>query len=383
MLNVCVLTGTRADYGLLYWTLKELKSDKSIKLLVIATGTHLSKKHGYTFKEIEKDGFQIDAKINILSNKDNSKDISDTTARAIKGFSKFFSNNKIDLIIILGDRYEALAAAVSSTFHKIPILHIHGGEITKGAYDDMIRHAITKMSNYHVATTNVYKKRIIQMGEHPKNVKNFGAPGLEYIKKTKLLDKSKLSKKLGIELEKFFVITFHPETLSLIPPKKQIRILLSALSNFNNYKFLFSYSNADEGGFSIIKEIEDFKKFNSDQVFIVPSMGQLIYLSAVANSNLVVGNSSSALIEAPSLKKISVNIGERQKGRLSADSVIHSSLDEKNIIFSIKKGLSKSFTEKRNIYSNPYDSGNTSKKIIKWIKEINIQKNKSFFDLKI
>lgn len=382
MLNVCVLTGTRADYGLLYLTLKELKSDKLIKLHLLATGTHLSKKHGHTYKEIEGDGFKIDSKINILSSKDDSKDISNITAKAIKGFSNYFSKNKIDLMIILGDRYEALAAAVSSTFHKIPILHIHGGEITEGAYDDMIRHAITKMSNYHVATTDIHKKRIVQMGENPKNVKNFGAPGLEFIKKIKLLDKSNLSKKLGIELEKFFVVTFHPETLSPIPPKKQIKILLRALSNFNNYKLLFSYSNADEGGNSIIKEIEAFKKLHSDQVFIVPSMGQLIYLSAVANSNLVVGNSSSAIIEAPSLKKISVNIGERQKGRISADSVIHSSLNEKKIILSIKKGLSKSFTQNHNIYSNPYDSASTSKRIVKWIKDINIQKHKSFFDFK-
>lgn len=383
MLKIAVITGTRADYGLFYWLLNDLKDHTKFKLNVIATGSHLSKIYGNTYKEIEKDGFVIKEKIKILSSDDDSLDIALSTSNAIKGFAQYFNKNKTDLVIILGDRYEALAACISAMFFDIPTMHIHGGEISSGAYDDSIRHAITKMSHYHCTTTKEHMKRVIQLGENPDRVKNFGAPGLEYLKRSNLLSKKELSRELGFDLNNFFLFTYHPETLSDITISKQIEQVLKALDNFKDHKILFTYPNADKGGKKIIKSINAYAKRNPKRCLAVPSLGQIKYLSALSVCDLVIGNSSSGLIEAPSAKVPTINIGKRQENRTSAKSVLNVENDTNKIIKSISKGLSNNFRSNKQIYNNPYGEGKTSKRIIKWIEELDLKNKKFFYDLSL
>ena len=382
MINISVVTGTRADYGLLYFILKEISSDNFFNLKLLVTGSHLSKEHGFTYKEILRDGFSISKKIHILSKDDQPKDIANNISKSIKEFSKFFEKDTSDLVILLGDRYESLGVAISCIFARKPILHIHGGEITEGAYDDMIRHSITKMSNYHSTTSEEHRNRVIQMGEKPSNVKNFGAPGLEFLKKTPLLNKKELSKKLKFDLKNFFLVTYHPETLSNVSSKQQIKTVLNALDRYKEYNLLFTFPNADDGGKKIIESINNYKKSYPKRVFISPSLGQVNYLSALSCCDLAIGNSSSAIIEAPSLKTITINIGERQSNRSAALSVINSKLEEKKIILAIKKGLKLKKQNKNNIFKNPYGKGETSKNLVNWIKKLNISKKKRFHNLK-
>ncbi|RPF75006.1 MAG: UDP-N-acetylglucosamine 2-epimerase (hydrolyzing) [Rickettsiales bacterium TMED289] len=381
MLNITVITGTRADYGLLYWLIKDLNNNPKFKLNIVATGSHLSKIHGNTFKEIEKDGFKIKQKIKILGSKDDSLNTSLSTSRAIKGFAEYFNNNKVDLVIILGDRYEILASCIAAMLSKIPLMHIHGGELTSGAYDDSIRHAITKMSHYHCTTNLEHMKRVIQLGENPERVKNFGAPGLEYLKRSNLLSKKDLSNELGFELNNFFLFTYHPETLSNLSTSRQIKNILKALDSYKDYKILFTYPNADSDGKKIIKYIENYSKKNLSRSLIVPSLGQVKYLSALSACDLLIGNSSSGLIEAPSANVPTVNIGNRQENRTSAKSVINVENDTQKIVKSISKGLSKEFRSNKNIYNNPYGEGRTSQKIIEWLMKLDIKNKKFFYDL--
>ena len=381
MLNITVITGTRADYGLLYWLIKDLDNNPKFKLNIVATGSHLSKIHGNTFKDIEKDGFKIKQKIKILSSKDDSLNTSLSTSRAIKGFAEYFNNNKVDLVIILGDRYEILASCIAAMLSKIPLMHIHGGELTSGAYDDSIRHAITKMSHYHCTTNLEHMKRVIQLGENPERVKNFGAPGLEYLKRSNLLSKKDLSNELGFELNNFFLFTYHPETLSNLSTSRQIKNVLKALDSYKDYKILFTYPNADSEGKKIIKHIENYSKKNLSRSLIVPSLGQVKYLSALSACDLLIGNSSSGLIEAPSASVPTINIGNRQENRTSAKSVINVENDTQKIVKSISLGLSKEFRSNKNIYNNPYGEGRTSQKIIEWLMKLDIKNKKFFYDL--
>lgn len=382
MINISVVTGTRADYGLLFWLLKGLKEDNAFNLEIVATGSHLSELHGDTYKFIEKDGFEIKEKISILTQKDDSTDIAKSTANAIVGFSDYFDRSHVDIVLILGDRYEALAAASAALFSGIPIMHIHGGEVTSGAYDDMMRHAITKMSHFHCTTNEEHMKRVIQLGENPKNVKNFGAPGLEGLKKSRLISKEKLSEKLKFELRNFFICTYHPETLSNMSVDTQIKNLLHALDEFPNRQVLFTYPNADDGGRKIIEYIEEYVSENSQRCFASSSLGQINYYSALSYCDLIVGNSSSGIIEAASAKVPSVNIGDRQLNRSAANSVINSKNSKNDIVKAIKKGLSENFKNKKNIYNNPYGEGKTSEDIISWLKSIDFKDRKIFYDLK-
>ncbi len=381
MIKVGVITGTRADYGLLYWLLIRLKEDSDINLDIIVTGSHLSKSHGETYKIIENDGFEITETIPILLETDQSIDIAYSTSEAIKGFSNFFEKNKLDLIIILGDRYEALAAAISSLFARIPIMHLHGGEITTGAYDDMIRHSITKMSTYHATSNEEHSRRVIQLGEDPKNIRNYGAPGLESLKKSKVHTKDRLSELLHFNLENFFLFTYHPETLADISTENQINNILKALDEFQDHNILFTYPNADDGGLAIINAITNYQNNNKDRCLAVPSLGQEKYFSALFCCDLVVGNSSSGIIEAPSAGVPTVNIGERQLNRVCAKSVIHSKNNFDDIIKSITFGLSDQFRNEKSHYTNPYGDGDTSAKIVNWIKKLDLKKKKTFHDL--
>jgi len=381
MINISVVTGTRADYGLLFWLLKGLQKDKEFELEIVVTGSHLSDELGKTYRFIENDGFTISKKVEILNDTDTALDTAMSTAEAIKGFSTYLEENDVHILVVLGDRYEAFAAASSAMFSRVPVFHIHGGEVTSGAYDDMIRHSITKMSQFHSTTNDEHMRRVIQLGESPDNVRNLGAPGLEHFKRTRLLNKKELSSQLDFDLKKFFLVTYHPETLSTVPTKDQISEVLEALDSYKDYNMLFTFPNADDGGKEIIDSINNYANKHSERALAIPSLGQEKYFSALACCDLVVGNSSSGIIEAPSAGVPSINIGERQLNRCSARSVIHCNNIKKDILKSIELGLSEEFRIKKDIYQNPYGEGKTSEKIISWLKELKIQEKKFFYDL--
>ena len=383
MKNICVVTSSRADYGLLYWTLKELKKSKKIKLKLIVSGMHLSNKHGLTYKEIIKDSFKIDSKVNFPCESSNSNDLIKSLSVALNKYSSSFEKIKPDIILLLGDRYEIFAAAISASISNIPIFHCHGGESTYGSYDEYFRHCITKLSNVHFVSTDNYRKRVIQLGENPKNVYKVGGLGIENINKLKLLDKVKLKKLFSIDFKiKTFVITYHPVTLEPGQSKKHLKEIFKALDFFKDCNLIFTASNSDTLGVDLTKMIKNYisKRKNAHFFF---SLGQLKYLSVMKNSDIIIGNSSSGIIEAPSFRIPSINIGSRQLGRDKAVSVIDCIPIKDAIIKSIKKAFSEKFNKKLNKCINPYDSGNSSKKILKILEKFdNKVINHNFFDVK-
>ncbi len=380
----CIITGSRAEYGLLYPLIKKIDKDKSLSLQLIVTGSHLSKDHGFTVKEINNDNIKITTKVNLKISGDKKANISNYISIAIKKLSKKYEKLKPNLIIILGDRYEIFAAATAAMIAQIPIAHIHGGERTSGLIDEAIRHSITKMSHIHFAATKIYKKRILQLGENPKNVYHVGAPGVENIKNIKYFSKKKLEKDLEIKFGiKNLLITFHPVTLEKDFGLKQFKNLLSALSKLNNdYKFFFTFSNADMGGRKINNEIIKFVKNNMSSAKAFKSLGRYRYLSLLRYVDAVVGNSSSGLIEVPSFKIGTINIGNRQGGRVYGKTVLNTSPTKKNILLTIKKLYTNNFKKKLSKSINPYDFGKTSNRIIKILKkkDLNNLINKDFFD---
>ncbi|OFZ51895.1 MAG: UDP-N-acetyl-D-glucosamine 2-epimerase, UDP-hydrolysing [Bdellovibrionales bacterium RIFOXYB1_FULL_37_110] len=384
MKKICVVTGSRADYGLLYWTMKEIQKHKKMQLQIVATGTHFSPEFGLTYKAILKDGFKIDEKFECVLSADTPSAITKSFAMASIGFSNAFEKLKPSAIMVLGDRYEALAAATSALIHRIPIIHLHGGEKTEGVIDEAIRHSITKMSHLHFVAADEYKKRVIQLGENPQNVFNVGALGVENIAKLPLLSKSDLQKKLNIlKGNKNILITYHPDTLSLNTKQNFIKIL-KALPKVKNTHFIFTKANSDTDGRIINKLIDDFVGTHSTISTSFVSMGQLNYLSALKHVDLVLGNSSSGILEAPSLHTPTVNIGLRQSGRACDPSIIHCQYSEKEILKSISRALSPAFILKTNKTTSLYGSGNCSKKIVKIISTIELSKllTKSFRDIK-
>ncbi|MGI1677488.1 MAG: UDP-N-acetylglucosamine 2-epimerase (hydrolyzing) [Cellvibrionaceae bacterium] len=382
MLKIAVFTGTRADYGLLYWLMRDIQSDPGLTLQLIVSGTHLSPEFGLTYQEIVADGFEIDSKVEMLLSSDTAKGIVKSIGLATLGFADEFSRLAPDLLIILGDRFEALAAAQSAMILKIPILHLHGGEITEGAYDDAIRHAITKLSLLHCTSMETYRQRVIQLGEDPSRVFNVGAIGLDHIKRTNLMTINELSTSLSFTFKnKLMLVTYHPVTLADEPPELSFKIILKALSEFHEYQIILTYPNADNGGRLIIPLIEEFSRNNPGKVLAIPSLGQKRYLSLLHHVDVVVGNSSSGIIEVPSFNKPTVNIGVRQKGRLAAASVLHAPVEFNTIVETIKKAIRReSFNDSDNV-SNPYGSGDTSQRIISIIKSAKIQTIKTFYDL--
>jgi len=381
MRKICVVTGSRAEYGLLSGLMAAIKADKDLKLQVIATNMHLSPEFGLTYREIEKDGFTINKKVEMLLSSDTSNGTTKSVGLGVIGFADAYEDLKPDIIVVLGDRYEILAAVSAALFYKIPVAHIHGGEITEGAYDDCIRHAITKMSHLHFTSTEEYRKRVIQMGEQPNRVFNVGALGVENIKKIKLLSKSELEKKLNFNIsDKCFLVTYHPVTLSKEPPALQFQNLLGALDSFNDYKLIFTYPNSDTNGRMIIDKICSYVKKNKDKAMAVQSLGQQRYLSALKYVTAVVGNSSSGIIEVPSFGIPTLDIGDRQKGRIAAKCVFHCDSSEN----SIKHGLADCLKFKNvNSIQNPYEKKGTTREIINVLKSFNISNvlEKSFYDL--
>jgi GDP/UDP-N,N'-diacetylbacillosamine 2-epimerase (hydrolysing) len=382
--KICVVTGTRAEYGLLYWLMKEIKDDPDLELQLVVTGMHLSPEFGLTYREIEKDGFTIDAKVEMLLSSDTPMGIAKSIGLGVISFADAFYCLNPDILVVLGDRFEIFAAAQAAMTAKIPIAHIHGGETTEGVMDEAMRHAISKMSHFHFTASEPYRRRVIQLGEIPERVLNFGAPGLDNLKKTNLLGKDDFERAIDFRLGSLsFLVTYHPVTLSPEGPEKPLKELLAALDHFPEAKIIFTKANADTYGRIINQRIDDYAGRNPSQVKVFTSMGQLLYWSAIKNVDIIVGNSSSGLIEVPFLKKATVNIGERQRGRLRANSVIDCEEKEQAIVAAMKKGLSPEFKSILANVISPYGQGDASLKIKEYLKKVSLQNvlMKQFYDV--
>ncbi|MAD40822.1 MAG: UDP-N-acetylglucosamine 2-epimerase (hydrolyzing) [Arcobacter sp.] len=384
MKKVCVVTGTRAEYGLLYWLMKEIELDSQLELQIIVTGMHLSPEFGLTYKEIEKD-FIINKKIEMLLSSDTHIGISKSMGLAQISFGESFEELKPDIIILLGDRYEIFSAASAALIANIPIAHLHGGETTEGAFDESIRHSITKMSHLHFTAADEYKNRVIQLGEQPNRVFNVGGMGIENIKRLKLLSKDEFEKSIDFKLnKKNILVTFHPVTLENSTAKEQFQELLDAIDELKDTNIIFTKANSDTAGRIINQMIDTYVSNNSLKSVGYTSLGQLRYLSALQYVDAMVGNSSSGLIEAPSFKIATVNIGDRQKGRLKASSVIDCESFKASIKKAFKKVYLQGFNESLKNVKNPYGDGYASEKIIEVIKEVDLNNilKKSFYDIK-
>ena len=382
-MKICVATGTRAEYGLLRPLMTAIKNEPNWQLQILVTGAHLSPEFGLTFHEIEKDGFHIDKKVEMLLSSDTASSVVKSMGLGMIGFSDALRDLNPDLLVILGDRYEMLALASSTLIFTIPIIHLHGGEITEGAYDDAIRHSISKMSRLHFASTEEYKNRIIQLGENPKFVHNVGAIGLDSVKKLPLLTKDELEKELDFQFKKYnYQVTFHPSTLDKESPEKQFQILLDAIDKQEDSFFVFTKANADTGGRIINKMIDDYVSKNSDKARAFSSLGNLRFLSLVKFCDAVVGNSSSGILEVPSLKTATINIGDRQKGRIQAESIINTKVSEIEILDAFEKVKSEEFKNTVKDSVNPYGTGDTTEKIMTELRKVNLEafRTKQFYD---
>ena len=382
MRKICVVTGSRAEYGILRGLMAAIKNDPELTLQVVATNQHLSKLQGETYKEIERDGFIIDYKVYMAD--DDAPDNANTTAKAIgrgvSGFADAFDTLKPDLLLILGDRYEMLAVASTALIYKIPIAHLHGGEITEGAFDDAIRHAITKMSHLHFTSTEVYRQRVIQLGEQPIRVFNVGALGVENVMKTNFMPKEEIEQGLGFQLtDKCLLCTYHPVTLSNMLSEEQVLNLLHALDDYKNYHIIFTYSNSDTNSQIIIKRSQEYVDRNPGRCMFIPSLGQRRYFSILKYMKAVIGNSSSGIIEVPSFGIPTLDIGDRQKGRIAANSVIHCGYSTEEI----KVGLAKVLSYQSKSIDNPYYKEGTCAAILNTIKNYPLENlvQKHFYNL--
>lgn len=382
MRKICVVTGSRAEYGILRSLMKAIKDDSELTLQIIATNQHLSKLQGETYKEIERDGFTLDYKVFMADDvaPDNANSIAKSISRGVSGFADAFDALQPDLLLILGDRYEMLACASTALIYKIPIAHLHGGEITEGAFDDAIRHAITKMSHLHFTSTEAYRKRVIQLGEQPERVFNVGALGVENILKTDFITKEEMEQSLNFKLtDKCFLCTYHPVTLSNMPSEAQILNLLEALDEYKEYHVIFTYSNSDTNSQIIIKRIQEYVDKNAERCMFIPSLGQRRYFSVLKYLKAVIGNSSSGIIEVPSFGIPTLNIGDRQKGRIAADSVINCGYSTQEI----KDGLAKVSAYGHTVIDNPYYKEGTCQAILNAIKTFPLDNliQKHFYDI--
>jgi len=383
--KICIFTGTRSEYGLLKPLIEELQNEPTIELQLLITGMHLSAEFGLTYKEISLEGFSRVERVEILLSSDTPIAVSKAMGLGLISFAEAFDRLKPNLIIGLGDRFELFSAVSAALVSRIPVAHIHGGEKTEGAYDEGFRHAITKMSHLHFTSTEEYRRRVIQLGENPKHVFNVGALGIDNIKKMKLLSLKELQKPISFKLDKpFFIVTFHPVTLEKNTSEMQFSELLKALDYFSDYKIIFTKPNADNDGRIIIKMIDDYVQNNKHRCIGFESLGQLRYLSSLKHAEMMIGNSSSGLIEMPSFKKPTVNIGDRQKGRIIPKSLIQCVPKEDKIIKAINQGLSKEFRVKCGDNINPYGDGTASRKISEVLTgfDFNNLIKKHFFDFK-
>jgi GDP/UDP-N,N'-diacetylbacillosamine 2-epimerase (hydrolysing) len=382
MKKIAVVTATRAEYGILTPLIRAIHNDNNLELELIVTGTHLSEKHGLTKTFIEKDGFPVSYEIPILEDGNSPFDISLTMANAIKGFAECFRDDRPDMVVILGDRTEMLGIAAAAMNERIPIAHLHGGEVTEGAVDDCVRHALSKMSYLHFTSTEVYRNRVIQLGEDPQRVFFVGALSTENILKAALFSEAEIRKEIGIsENMPYSVVTFHPVTLEEDSAKNQTLELCKAMEECNDHFYLITMANADAGGDLVNKLLGEFAD-KHENIKLVSSLGMKRYLSAVKYCDFVLGNSSSGIIEAPVLGAPTVNIGDRQKGRLMADTIINCEPECKVIINAIHKA-----ENMEHHATLMYGNGNTSEKIVSIIKDVlfneKVDLKKKFFDLKV
>jgi GDP/UDP-N,N'-diacetylbacillosamine 2-epimerase (hydrolysing) len=383
--KVCVVTGTRAEFGLLRWLMQEVRESATLELQVIATGMHLSPEFGLTFREIEEAGFRIDAKVEMLVSADTSTSVTKSMGMGLIGFADVYDRLSPDIVVLLGDRFEIFAAAAAAMIAGIPIAHLHGGETTEGAFDEAIRHSITKMAHLHFVAAEDYRRRVIQLGEHPERVFLVGGLGIDAIKQTTLLSRPALEESLNFRFgQKNLLITFHPVTLEGNSGAQQMKELLVALEELTNTNLIFTLSNADTGGREIGCLIQEFVSTHSNSRAYA-SLGQLRYLSCMKYVDGVVGNSSSGLAEAPSMGVGTINIGDRQRGRLSASSVIHCEPNLKSIREALKRLYEPTFQYSLAETINPYGSGGASQKIVEVLKThpFNGLIKKTFLDLPV
>jgi len=384
MRKICIITGSRAEYGLLSGLMRAIDEDADLKLQIIATNMHLSPEFGLTYREIEKDGFKIDKKVEMLLSSDTPNATAKSVGLGNIGFADAYDDLKPDMIVVLGDRYELLAAVSTALFFKIPVAHLHGGEITEGAYDDCIRHAITKMSHLHFTSTEEYRNRVIQLGEQPDRVFNVGAIGIENIKKVSLVSKLELEESIGFEIgDKCLLVTYHPETLENSSAEEQCLNLFAALDQYQDYRVIFTMPNSDTNGRIIMQEIEKYVEKNKGRAVAFKSLGLKRYLSALQYVSAVVGNSSSGIIEVPSFGIPTLNIGGRQKGRIAAESVVHCGATLTEINQGLQVALSELQIQVSQRCVNPYEKMDTTDNILRIIKDypINNLIQKSFYNI--
>jgi len=382
--KICIFTGTRAEYGLLRPLMQLIKKDKGLKLQLLVSGMHLSREFGLTYKDIKKDSFCISKKVGISLKSDTSIGISKSISLGIAGISKAYMQLKPDIVVILGDRFEAFSAAAAAMISRIPIAHLNGGEATFGLIDEAIRHSITKMSHLHFTSAKEYKKRVMQLGEYPDRVFNVGAIGLDNIRNLKLLSKEALEKKLGFCFNRYnLLVTFHPTTLEKNTSKKQFSELLKALDELKETNLIFTKANADTDGRVINRMIDEYVSRHRQKSVVFTSMGQLRYLSAMKYVDAVVGNSSSGIIEAPSFRIGTINIGDRQKGRIQAKSIIGCRPDTKSIRAAVRKLYSKKFQQSLKQVASPYGDGRTARRIKDVLKNYRLDNilKKSFYNI--
>ena len=386
MRKICVVTGTRAEYGLMSRLIRLINDSVKTQLQLIATNMHLSPRFGNTYQEIEADGIKIDKKVPIID--DNAPDTAVETlhsmSRALSGFAEAYAELKPDLIVVLGDRYEILAAATAALIERIPVAHLHGGEITEGAYDDAIRHSITKMSQLHFTSTEEYRKRVIQLGEQPERVFNVGALGVENIKKLPLMSKEEIEKEIDFKIDdNTILVTYHPVTLGNRTAKEDIDDFIAALEERQDLRVVFTMPNSDTGGQFIVDAINGFVTRNSERAKAYKSLGVLRYLSVMKQVAAVVGNSSSGLLEVPSFGIPTLNIGDRQNGRIAAESVFNCDPDEESVLNGLDMVLSPAFRKKAAETHNPYEKENTAQTIYDVISTYPLEQlnQKHFYDI--
>lgn len=384
--KICVVTGSRAEYGLLYWLLKELQTDNELELQLIATGMHLSPEFGLTWKQIVADGFMINRKVEMLLSSDTPVGIAKATGLGVIGFADALAELQPDILLVLGDRFEIFAAAQAAMHLRIAIAHIHGGELSEGAVDDAIRHAITKMAHLHFTAAETYRQRVIQLGERPERVFNVGAPGLDNIERLSLLDRAAFEEAIDFKLgPRNLLVTFHPVTLENASAGEQFQQLLAALDQFNDAHIIFTHGNADTNGRIITGLIEDYRQQHPQRVASFVSLGSLRYLSALKHVDAVVGNSSSGLLEAPAFGIATVNIGDRQRGRLAASSVLHCPPQATAIAQALQQALSTSFRASLATLQHPYGKPGASLRIKQRLKSVDLDEilKKRFYDLQL
>jgi UDP-N-acetyl-D-glucosamine 2-epimerase, UDP-hydrolysing len=361
MRKICVVTGSRAEYGLLYWLLKEIQEDADLVLQLVVTGMHLSPEFGLTYQQIEKDGFQIDAKVEMLLSSDTPAGITKSMGVGLIGFADVFERLRPDIVVVLGDRYEIMVAAQAAMVARIPIAHLHGGESTEGLIDEAIRHSITKMAHLHFTATEKYRQRVIGLGEHPSRVFNVGAVGLDNIHRLQLMNREQFEQSISFELgERNFLVTYHPLTLTSTSSVEYMQQLLVALDQFPDAHIIFTKPNSDPNGRNMALMIDEYVAANRERAVAFISLGQVRYLSALQHVDVVVGNSSSGIIEAPMFKKPTVNIGPRQQGRVKGSSIIDCGESSEEIVKAIKKALSPAFQKTLMNCESLYGQGNSS-----------------------